>query len=99
MSLLSAFATANRACAVAERAAADTDVPAFSRLCRLDALVMALQGSVNFRIRQGRQGTFRDAGRIGQPGHVLVAAPSERVVHGPTFGIISRLPGGEALVD
>jgi len=31
MSLLSAFATAGRACAVAERAPADTDVPAFSR--------------------------------------------------------------------
>src|SRR3954466_3959221 len=60
---------------------------------------MPLHGSIDFRIRQGRQGTFRNAGRIGQPNHVLVAAPSERVVHRPTFGIIPRLPSGKALVN
>src|SRR4051795_4372672 len=82
-----------------ERATADTDVPAFSRLRRLNSLFMALHGSINFRIGQGRQGTLRDAGWIVQPSHVLVAAPSERVVHGPTFGIIPRLPSSKALVD
>ena len=99
MPLLSAFAAASGACALANGATAEIDVPTFSRLCRLNSLFMPLHGSVNFRIRQGRQGTLRDAGRIGQPCHVLVAAPSERVVHAPTFGIIPLLPSRETLVD
>jgi hypothetical protein len=62
-------------------------------------LFMPLHGSINFRIGQVRQGTLRDTRGIVQPGHVLVAAPSERVVHRPAFGIIPRLPGGKALID
>src|SRR4051812_42648080 len=82
-----------------ERATADTDVPAFSRLRRLNSLFMPLHRSIKFRIGQGRQGTLWDAGTIGQPCHVLVAAPSERVVHRPTFRIVPRLPSGEAFVN
>jgi hypothetical protein len=99
MPLLSAFAAASGACALANGATAEIDVPAFSRLRRLNSLLMPLHGSINFRIGQGRQGTLRDAGTIGQPCHVLVAAPSERVVHGPTFRIVPRLPSGEAFVN
>jgi hypothetical protein len=65
----------------------------------LDSIPMSVQGGIDFGIGQGRQRTVWNAGRIGQPHHVFIAAPSERVVHGPSFRIIPCLPGGNAFVN